>query len=269
MRHHINTFHRGLLALVLVAVCSVTHAQDDDPVVAIVNDYPIKWSDIDFLVSQLPLGEQVTIRADPEKFAESLVQEEVLFQYALGTNFAGDAELREEIKTLAVNALIEKHVTSKLIVSEDDIQEFYDGNTSAIRGETIQVSHILTETRTECEGLMVQIESGVAFADLAIEHSIHEASAVNGGQLGSLMNHDGPLGFEQQLFEIPQDQPTLYESEDGCHIVMVTGRETPPLPPLENVSAAIENLLRRELEIEVLQAFMAQAHENVNVVRPE
>jgi len=214
--------------------CSVTHAQDDDPVVAIVNDYPIKWSDIDFLVSQLPLGEQVT-----------------------------------EIKTLAVNALIEKHVTSKLIVSEDDIQEFYDGNTSAIRGETIQVSHILTETRTECEGLMVQIESGVAFADLAIEHSIHEASAVNGGQLGSLMNHDGPLGFEQQLFEIPQDQPTLYESEDGCHIVMVTGRETPPLPPLENVSAAIENLLRRELEIEVLQAFMAQAHENVNVVRPE
>ena len=83
------------------------------------------------------------------------------------------------------------------------------------------------------------------------------------------MNHDGPLGFEQRLFEIPQNEPTLFDSDDGCHIVVVTGSETPPLPPLENVAPAIEGLLQRELEIAALQALMDRAHSEVEVVRPE
>lgn len=267
MKIRTTVFHR-LLATLLITAAPFTYA-DEDPTIAIINDYVIKLSDIDAQISKMPLGDQVSIRSDTEKFAESLVQEEILFQSVLGTNFTDEIELREEVKTLVVNHLIEKYVTSKLTVSDEAIQIFYDSNTSAIRGETIQVSHILTEFREECESLKMKIEGGASFAELALEHSIHEPSAVNGGEIGSLMNHDGPLGFEQQLFELPQNQHTLFESEDGCHIVVVTGRDTPPLPPIENVASAIEILLKRGLEIEALQALMERAHQRVDVVRPE
>ena len=214
------------------------------------------------------MGDQVSIRSDPDKFAESLIQEEVLFQFALTRNFDNDLALRESIKTTVVNHLIEKYVTSKLAVTEEEISAYYDDNTSAIRGETVQISHILTATRPECEALLVKLEQGESFEELARAHSIHESSAANGGVLGSMMNHDGPLGFEQQLFNLEPDTPTLFDSNDGCHIMLVTGRQVPPLPPLESVSGAIEGLMRREKEIAAVQTLIELAHEHVEVVRP-
>ncbi len=240
----------------------------ENPPIAIINDFVLTQEYIDGLIRQMALGEQVSIRADMEKFAESLIQEEVLFQFALANDFDQDESLRAEIKTLVVNRLIENHVTSKLDITPEAIEQFYNENTGAIRGETVEVSQILTETREECEALKQQLADGAAFAALAEQYSIHERSASNGGVVGSIMNHDGPLGFEQQLFQLPQNEPTIFESEDGCHLIVVTDSETPPLPPLENVAPAIEGLLQRELEIEALQTLMDRAHSEVDVVRP-
>lgn len=266
----------GLLAALMALLVGVSLAADDTPdtstedtPVAVINDFVLTQKYIDSIIRHMALGEQVLIRADLEKFSESLIQEEVLFQFALASAFDGDEELREEVKALVVDRLIENHVTSKLDVPPEAIEQFYNENTGAIRGETVEVSQILTETREECEALQQRLADGESFASLAGEYSLHERSASNGGVVGSIMNHDGPLGFEQRLFEIPQNEPTLFDSDDGCHIVVVTGSETPPLPPLENVAPAIEGLLQRELEIAALQALMDRAHSKVEVVRPE
>ena len=255
------------LATGATAIVKPAMAQEDDTL-AIINDYQLRMSDVNALIATMPLGDQVSIRADPEKFAESLIQEEVLFQFALKDSAENDLELREELKELIVNHLIDKFVTQKVVVSDAEIEEFYNSNTSAIRGETVQVSHILTETKEECTALYDRLEQGESFAELATQYSIHERSAANGGVLGSMMNHDGPLGFEQELFEIPENEYTIYESSEGCHIVVITGRETPPLPPLENVKPGIENLLKREKEIEALQTLIERAHSSIEVVRP-
>lgn len=247
---------------------SIAAIAQEDPIVAIINDYAIKSSDINAQIMQLPLGDQVSIRSDPEKFAESLIQEEVLFQSVLGNQFNDEEQLRVEVKTIVVNHLINKYVTQKLFVSDEQIEQFYNDNTSVIRGETVQVSHILSETQTECVALKNRIDAGESFADLAKQYSVHERSAQNGGELGSMMDHDGPLGFERELFKMPENQAAIFESEDGCHVVRVSGRNTPPLPPLENVSPGIENLLKRELELEALQVLMERAHSSVTVTRP-
>ena len=257
------------LGLSLLAAGTLTSANDDDPVLAIINDYQLRASDIKAQIAKMPLGDQVSIRSDTEKFAESLIQEEVLFQYVLNNSFINEPELRDEIKTLAVNYLIQKYVTDKLDVTDAEIEAFYKDNTSSIRGETIQVSHILTATRDECEQLLQRLENGSSFEDLAKQHSIHQSSAERGGLLGSMMNHDGPLGFETSLFDIPENQPTLFESEDGCHIMMVTGRDTPPLPPLETVAPALESLLMREQEINALESLIESANQQVKVIRPQ
>jgi len=257
----------GVLAAILCANTMLVQAQEDR-VIAIINDYAIKDSDINSQIVQLPLGDQVSIRSNLAKFAESLIQEEVLFQSVLSSKFRDEKELRSEVKTLVVNHLIDKFVTQKVAVSKAEIEQFYNENTSVIRGETVQVSHILTETRDECVALKNRIDAGESFADLAKQYSVHERSAQNGGELGSMMDHAGPLGFERELFKIPENQVTIFESDDGCHAVRVYGRNTPPLPPLENVSPGIENLLKRELEIEALQALMERAHSSVTVIRP-
>jgi len=267
MKHLLPVIQRWLL-ISLSAACTVATA-DDDPVLAIINDYQLRASDISAQIAKMPLGDQVSVRSNTEKFAESLIQEEVLFQYVLNNGFNDEPELRSEVKTLAVNFLIKKYVTDKLDVTEAQIKSFYQNNTSAIRGETIQVSHILTATRNECEQILQRLANGSSFADLAKQHSIHQSSAERGGALGSMMNHDGPLGFEPRLFDIPQNQPTLFESDDGCHIMMVTGRDTPPLPTIDQVAPALEALLLREQEIDALQSLIESAHQSIKVIRPQ
>ena len=239
-----------------------------DPILAIINGQTIKSSDISAQIARMPLGEQVSVRSNPAKFTESLIQEEVLFQFSMLDNFANEPELRDVVKTAAVNHLIEKYVTSKLDVSDEEILAYYEANTSAIRGETVQVSHILTETRSECESILQRLERGESFESLAKTYSLHENSAINGGLLGSMMNHEGPLGFEQELFNIAENTPTLFESEDGCHVMMVSNRETPPLPPIENVAPALEGVIRRGKEIDAVEALIERAHQEINVIRP-
>jgi len=262
-------FRQLLLVILILLPCLAAYAQDDDPVLAIINDFELRASDISALISGMALGEQVSIRSDLDKFAESLIQEEVLFQYVLKKRLSEEPELREQIKTLAVNHLIDKFVTQNTIVTPAEIQAYYDANTSAIRGETIQVSQILKEKREECDAITARLDKGESFEDLAQEFSIHEASAAAGGFLGSMMNHEGPLGFEQELFEIPLNEYRTFESSDGCHIVQVNGRDTPPLPELELVAPAIEGLLSRQKEIVAVEALVEQANNEIEVIRPE
>lgn len=263
---------KGLFICALLTPFAVLAQQQPDPtdqILAIINGQQIKASDISAQIARMPLGEQVSVRSNPEKFTESLIQEEVLFQFALNDNFANEPELRDIVKTAAVNHLIEKYVTSKLTVSDEELEAYYQANLSAIRGETLQVSHILTETRSECESILTRLQQGESFEKLAKTYSIHQNSAINGGLLGSMMNHEGPLGFEQELFEIAENTPTLFDSEDGCHVIVVSDRDTPPLPPIENVAPALEGLIRRGKEIEAVQALIERAHAQVTVIRPE
>ena len=58
-----------------------------DPVIAKVNEHEIRVSYVKGQIAKMPLGDQVSVRSNPEQFAESLIQEEVFFQFMLSTNF--------------------------------------------------------------------------------------------------------------------------------------------------------------------------------------
>ena len=115
--------HVAACAFIAAAIAvPVTAQEDDDPVIAIVNDYQLRMSDVNAQISRMPLGDQVSVRSDPEKFAESLIQEEVLFQFALKDGET-DLELREELKALIVNHVIDKYVTQSIEVTDAEIQD--------------------------------------------------------------------------------------------------------------------------------------------------
>ncbi|OED41723.1 hypothetical protein AB833_09260 [Chromatiales bacterium (ex Bugula neritina AB1)] len=253
--------------LVLLLPLQVYAQQAEDPVLATVNEHEITQSYVNTQIAKMPLGDQVSVRSNVEKFVESLIQEEVLFQSVFNDGFASEPELRDEVKALVANHLIEKYVSNRPAVTEQEVAAFYDENTSAIRNETVNASHILTNTRAECEALQAQVNAGGNFAELARNHSIHTDSAVNGGAIGSFMNHAGPLGFEVPMFQMQPGETQLFESEDGCHLVTITSRTTPPLPSLENVAPRILELLTRQREQDALRELIESANRKVTVSR--
>lgn len=241
--------------------------QQTEAAVAWVNVHPITQSYVDAKVASLPTSQQTKLLQNMDQFVESLIQEEALFQSALNTNFNSEPALRERVKTLVVNGLIDKHVSSAVKITDEMIQEYYDNNQSTIREEHVGASHIVLEERTACEKLMPLIDSIDTFERLAREQSLDQNTAADGGRIGLLMNHSGGLGFEKQLFDMQVDDMKVFESNMGCHIVRLTDHVVPPLPPLEQVRVRIKDQLERRESASALQMLLRRGIENVDITR--
>jgi parvulin-like peptidyl-prolyl isomerase len=237
----------------------------EDPVLAVVNGHQIHRSYVYEQLEALPLGDQIEIRAQFNRFTDSIVREEMLFQFMIASDFADEAKLREAIKATVVNHLIERHVTNRINVTDDDVRTYYNDNASAIRDEHVRVSQILLKQRSQCASLMATIDSDTIFAAAARTHSLHRESADKGGDIGLYMNHNGPLGFETQFFDLKAGDMRVFESADGCHLVRIMERVTPPMPPLEQVEPRIRTLIERQQQIELLRALIEKASATVEV----
>ena len=258
--------------LLLGLLCAVSWmlvdawSQTPDPVVGRVNEHDVRLSYLYQKIESLSLGEQIDVRDQLSRFLESVIQEEVLFQSMLRTGFKDEPELREQVKAAVVEFLIDKYVAKRLQVTAQDIERYYRDNASVIRNETIRVRQIVRPTREACEALQTQIDSEEAFVALAKRYSLH-ASAKAGGDLGRYMRHAGPLGFEEQWFDMRVDDMRIFESPEGCHLVRVVDRITPPLPPLEQVRERIRFVLQRNQEIALLRALIDERAQGMRIER--
>lgn len=261
--------HLFWLATLLSFFPWLSAAEDDDPLVAKVNDWPIHLSYVYEKVEELALGDQIDVRMEIDRFIDSVVQEEVMFQYALTTNFKNEPELRQKLKSQVLEYLIQKHITSQIKVTEAMVAEYYQTNLSQIRGEHVRARHIQMKTKVECDQLKPQIDSEATFAELAKKYTIDPELAERGGDLGYLMRHFNIFGFEAQLFDLPMNTVHSFETETGCHLIWITEHLKPDPPPLAEIQNDIRSVLEREQEIELLQAFLKKASDHVTVEKME
>jgi len=262
---------RGAAAAALaaaLATCSAG-AGAQDPLLATINGHAVRMSDVQREVEALPLGDQIAVRASMQRFAESVVREEILFQYLLAEGFETLPGLRAAVRTAAVDYLIQHGVRDRIEVTEEEVRAYYAANASVIRGEGVRAAQILLARREACEALARDIDSEQAFREAARARSADRESAARGGDIGLFMNHAGPYGFETELFAMQPGEMRVFQTGRGCHLVRVTGRETPPLPPLAEVAPRIRELLETREERALLGALFERAQARVTVERPE
>ena len=185
----------------------------------------------------------------------------------IASDFADTPLLREQVKELVVRHVLETRVADRIEVTDAQVSAFYEANPGAIRGEYARVSQIVLAEPAECAALRDRIGSAEEFAALARDRSTDAESADRGGDLGYVMNHAGPLGFEEQLFSLEPGQMAVYRTTAGCHLVRVSERVTPAVPPLENVAPRIRGLLARQQEIRLLRELLDEAATRVTVER--
>lgn len=242
---------------------------DQDPVLARVNRREIRLSHVYKEIEALSLGDQIDVRSQIERFTDSIITEEALFQSVLGSDFAGEEELRAKIKGLVVEHLIATRVREKINVTDENIRAYYAQNRDFVRGLHVRVRQILLKTRPRCVAARERIKAPGDFGREARAHSLDEASAGNGGEVGLMMPVAGPnsLGFEMELFTMAVGEMRIFDSRQGCHLVQVTEIIDPPDPPFEQVRAFVLPILRQEQEQRLLQELIQKATRAVRVER--
>jgi parvulin-like peptidyl-prolyl isomerase len=258
---------QAFVLLWFTTTCVASQESEKDPVLAIVNGHPIKQSYIYSQIDGMPLGDQISVREQLDRFIESIIREEILFQSVLKSKFKDDPELRDEVKSLVIKLLIDHQVTTQINVSEQVVKDYYVKNSSSIRGEYIRASQILMEKLGDCKALMKTIDSQEEFESAVGNRSIDKISVARKGDIGLFMNHDGPLQFEAQFFEMQTGEMRVFESAAGCHLVRITERVTPPLPPLKDVEVRIREILYTEQERALLGELLERSERNLKVER--
>jgi len=192
--------------------------------------------------------------------------------------------LRNQIITQQV---IGKEVGSRLVISKEQEQTFYDQHKSELeRPETIRLSEILVSTdpkpndptdeaqrleaaQAKAEDLLAQIRKGAKFEDIAKKNS-DGPTAAQGGDLGEFKRGALAKELEDKTFAMkPDDVSDVIRTKQGFVILKVTGHHNAGIPPLSDVEQRIQDALYMQKLQPALREYLTKLREDAFIdVKP-
>lgn len=290
----------ALCAAAWVGIAGMAFGQaDPNQVLAKVNNEEILQKSVDEIVAVFVTPQFKAQNPDKEMPAEQrqqvekqildqLVTERVLLQEAAKLNVTVDPqELADHIakakeqrpdltdeqwtnfltRDMMIQKLIQQEVVSKIAVSDDDVQKFYDEQKARFHEpEQIRASHILVvvpqdatpETKEaakkKIDGVLAEINAGKDFAELAKANSDDPGSKENGGDLDFFPRGAMVKPFEDAAFALKEGEVSgVVETQFGYHIIKKTGQKAERDVPLEEVKETLkESLTKQKTNTEVM-----------------
>ena len=201
------------------------------------------------------------------------------------------AELR---KSITIDKLINKEITSKISVTDADIKELFDKNKESFNlPESYHISHILVtpvaepdvqnqkkddaktpdEARQKSLRLLKEVQSGRDFGTVARESSEDPSSAPAGGDLNfqplqAIENIDPRLSQAVQKMRVGETYPQVIETRFGYHILKLTEKDAGGQKDLSDPrvqSSVRQNIFNRKDQL-LKNAFSEAARNKATVV---
>ena len=167
--------------------------------------------------------------------------------------------LRLITQNLTVQRLIQDVIVSRVDVSEQEIEQFYNEHMADMKKpERVEASHILVkssasdsdaqkaEARRKIQEAEKRAQSGEDFSSLAKQYS-DDGTAANGGQLGEIQRGQTVPTFEEAAFKLHEGEVSgVVESPYGFHIIKVTKRESGASASLNEAHDTIAQFLKQK-----------------------
>ncbi len=245
------------LALVPLTA-SAQEAQPDpgrDPVVATIDGDGIRLSEVIDSRSLLPQQYQsMQIEAMFPALVERLIDMRLVAGEARANGLADDPDVRRELAQIENQIISQVFLTRRIdaMVTEDLVQSRYDEHIAALTpDEEVSARLILLETEEDALAVIVSLQDGADFVELAAEKSIGP-SADRGGDIGYFGRDNVVPEFADAAFALEPGQisETPVQSEFGWHVIKVDDRRSIASPTLEE--------MREELVTEISQQLIAE-----------
>ena len=169
-------------------------------------------------------------------------------------------------KNLIIQTLIQQEVVSKIEVSDEEVQKFYDEQKAQFQEpEQVQASHILIKVapdaseeekvaaKEKIDKVLALAKEGQDFAELAKEYS-EGPSKDNGGDLGFFPRGAMVKPFEDAVFAMDEGEISdVVETQFGYHIIKLTGKKDAHEVPFDEVKDRLQQgLIQQKSNAEVM-----------------
>lgn len=180
--------------------------------------------------------------------------------------------------------VIGKEVGSKLAISKEEEQKFYDDHKSEMeQPEHIRLSEILVSTEkkgsadsadssqvlaaaeAKAQSLLEQIRKGAAFEEIA-KKSSDGPTAAQGGDLGEFKRGTLAKELEDRTFAMkPGDVSDVIRTKQGFVILNVTEHPAAGVPPLSEVLPRIQDAIYSEKLVPALRTYLQKLREEAYI----
>ena len=259
------------LATVMHAGLAAAEEAPADPVVAVVNGTDILQSEVLATASQLPEQYQQQLALIFPALIERLIDMKVIALAAADAGLADDEEVLELLEQrkeeIMRDVYLERLVAD--IVTEESLQAAYQDYLAENPPTTeVKARHILLETEEDAQSVIVELDGGADFSELAKSRSTGPSSSA-GGDLGYFTSDQMVEPFSVAAFAL---EPGSYsqapvETQFGWHVILVEDRRTSEAPPFEDVEVELTNTLNRDAVQERVKDLRAKAE--IEVIGPE
>lgn len=234
----------SLCAALLFPATSFAEDVDATTVVATVNGTDITVGNL--IAARRTLPDQYQSLPAAELFRgilDQMIQQEALRQSVGEPDLALKTQVENELRAIYAGAALQ--MLSEKSVSEEAIQALYDETfAGAEPGREYRAAHILVETEEEAKALLVELEAGVDFADLARQKSTGP-SGPSGGDLGWFGKGTMVKAFEEAVVKMDVDTVSApVETRFGWHVIKLIETRIQDVPSLDEVRQDLEDQLR-------------------------
>ncbi len=216
------------------------------------------------------------------------------FQELLDEQKLTTTDLREQMRTqLTIEKLVNKEITSKISVSETEIEDFFNKNKESFNlPETFRLAHVLitpveepevtntegddaktpAEASAKAQRLLRQIQGGGDFATLARQLSEDPASAPLGGDLNfqpidAIGGVDPAMADAAIQMRVGETYPRVVETRFGYHILKLLEKDAGGQKDLTDprVQAQIRQVIFDRKDQMLKSAFFEIARNNSSI----
>ncbi len=200
---------------------------------------------------------------------QSGITQEMLDMQLKQNNMTMDDLRQVYRKQIIITKLINETVLSKIEVSDEEIEEFYNNNLDSptIKVEDqVKARHILVANESVAQEILAKLSEGGSFAELAKEYSMDTASAQNGGDLGYFSEGMMVEEFNDAAFSMEiDDEPEIVQTKFGYHIVDVTGKKDERIRPLDEVRETVISILKEKKQNDEIAKYLAKIKEEAEI----
>lgn len=262
-----KTFFLLFIFVIEITTPQTAFAQEDS-VVAIVNETKIMRSEIEDARMRLPERlRNVPLQSVYGMLVNSLVDTKLVAAEARKINLQNDEQVLKRLTRIEEQILERAFLTSYIEkrITEAVLAEHYEKLISAnSTKEEIQARHILLEKKAQALEVILELEGGANFAELAKLRSTGP-SAAKGGDLGFFAEGQMVPAFSKAAFGLKKGEITSVpvQTEFGWHVIKVEDRR--PLQALKR--AEVEEQLRVAVSREIGTAYLQELRQTATVQR--
>lgn len=251
---------------------AVANKDDNDPVIAKVNQIEIKKSEFIPYLKEIaaPAGLQKwkSLDAVPEKIYKtallSIAQDRMIRDIADKTGVSTDTEVQAQLKK-AENRIIRNIFLNQLapgLVSEESIKKRYDELVASIKGKKeFRARHILLANKKEARTIQKALKKR-PFDELAKLFSLDEKTGYRGGDIGYVLPGVLNPEFEKQVLKLKKGRVSKpFKTSLGWHIAILEDIRPAKAMPYEQAKV----ILRRQLEQQAVRQYLSQLIANAKI----